>query len=98
MKTFVRTLLAVIVGMSLALFLVVAVEFMSAIAHPPPPGFTNTEAEICNLVATYPHEVLGVVVIAWAATAFISTWISTKIGGRIPGRRRPTPAIGSEPT
>jgi hypothetical protein len=85
MKTFLRSLLASIVGLILALVLVVAIEYMSSIAHPPPPGFSNTEAEICDLVSTYPHSVLGIVVIAWAATAFLSTWSATKIGGRIPG-------------
>ncbi len=85
MKKYLRQTIAIVVGTILAIFLVAAVEFMSSIAHPPPPGFTNTEAEICDLVASYPHEVLAVVVIAWAATAFLSTWLSTKIGGRIPG-------------
>jgi hypothetical protein len=85
MKMLLRSLLAIIVGIILALVLVVAVEYMSSIAHPPPQGFTNTAAEICDLVATYPHSVLGVVVIAWAATAFLSTWSATRIGGRIPG-------------
>ena len=69
--------------MALALLLVVAVELFSAVVHPVPPGFTDTMDEICQHVARYPHWVLGVVVLAWSAIAFVSTWVAKRIGNRL---------------
>jgi hypothetical protein len=85
MKTAVRTLLAVVAGMALALVLVIAVEFFSAVVHPVPPGFTGTMDEMCQHVARYPHWVLGIVVLAWSATTFVSTWVAARIGNRMAG-------------
>jgi MFS family permease len=85
MKTILRAILAIIAGMVLAFALVIAVEGFSSIVHPLPPNFTGTTDEICQHVARYPHWVLGVVVIAYSATTFLSTWIATKIGRRVAG-------------
>jgi hypothetical protein len=85
MKTALRTLLAVVAGMALAFVLVIAVELFSAAVHPVPPGFTGTMDEMCQHVARYPHWVLAVVVVAWSATAFVSTWVATRIGNRLAG-------------
>jgi hypothetical protein len=80
-----RPILAVTAGMVLALALVMAVEVFSSIVHPVPPNFTGTMEEMCEHVARYPQWVLGVAVIAWSATTFLSTWIATKIGGPVAG-------------
>ena len=85
MKTALRTVLAVVAGMALALVLVNAVELFSAVVHPFPPGFKYTMDETCQHVARYPDWVLGVVVMAWSATAFVSTWVATRIGNRVAG-------------
>ena len=85
MKTALRTLLAVVAGMALAFVLVIAVELFSAVVHPFPPDSTGTMDEICRHVARYPHWILGVVVLAWSATAFASTWVATRIGNRWAG-------------
>jgi hypothetical protein len=85
MKTALRTLLAVVAGVALALVLVIAVELFSAVVHPVPPGFTGTMDEMCQHVARYPDWVLGVVVLAWSATSFVSTWVATRIGNRLAG-------------
>ncbi len=85
MKTAIRITLAVVAGMALALVLVIAVELFSAVVHPTPPGFTGTMDEMCEHVARYPHWVLGVVVPAWSAIAFVSTWLATRIGNRSAG-------------
>lgn len=85
MKTALRTLLGVTAGMALAFVLVIAVELFSAVVHPLPPGFTGTMDEMCQHVARYPHWVLGIVVPVWSATAFVSTWVATRIGGRMAG-------------
>jgi len=80
MRLFLRTILAIIAGMGLALALVIAVEGFSSIVHPLPPEFNGTMDEMCQHVAKYPHWVLGVVVIAWSATTFLAVWTATKIG------------------
>jgi hypothetical protein len=85
MKMALRTLLAVVAGIALAFALVIAVELFSAIVHPIPPGFAGTMDEMCQHVAQYPHWVLGVVVLAWSATTFVSTWVATRIGNRSAG-------------
>ena len=85
MKTILRTILAIIAGMALAFALVVAVEVFSSVVHPVPPEFTGTMDEMCQHVARYPNWVLGVAVIAWSATTFVSTWIATKIGRPVAG-------------
>jgi hypothetical protein len=60
----------------------VAVEFFSAVVHPFPPGF---DGNIPEHVRRYPHWVLGVVVLAWGATAAAATWVASRIGGRLAG-------------
>jgi hypothetical protein len=85
MKTALRTLLAVLAGMALAFVLVIAVELFSAVVHPVPPGFTGTMDEMYQHVARYPHWILGIVVLAWSATTFASTWVATRIGNRLAG-------------
>jgi MFS family permease len=85
MARVIRVVLSVLAGMTLAGGLVVAVELLSAVVHPTPPGFTGTQQEMCEHVARYPQWVLAVVVVAWSATALASTWLATRLGRRIPG-------------
>jgi hypothetical protein len=85
MAAVIRAFLSILAGMTLAGGLVIAVEGFGAIVHLPPPGFTGTKEEMCEHVARYPHWVLAVVVAAWSATAFASTWVATRLGRRIPG-------------
>ena len=85
MKTVFRTILAVVAGMVLAFVLVIAVELLSAVVHPFPPEFTRAMDEMCQHVARYPDWVLGIVVLAWSATTFVSTWVATRLGDRLAG-------------
>jgi hypothetical protein len=82
MKSTVRTLLAVVAGMALALALVVAVEYFSSVVHPIPANF---DGNIPAHVRRYPDWVLGVVVLMWGATAAAATWAASRIGGRLAG-------------
>lgn len=41
--------------------------------------------EMCEHVARYPDWILGVVVLAWSATTYSSTWVASRIGGRLSG-------------
>ncbi|RLS54491.1 MAG: hypothetical protein DWH91_11645 [Planctomycetota bacterium] len=85
MKTAVRMILSLIAGIGVALILVIAVELISAVIHPVPPGFQGTMDEMCQHVAQYPHWVLGLVVPAWGGTAFLGTWVARKLGNRSSG-------------
>jgi hypothetical protein len=80
MKTVLRSLAAIFFGLCLAFLLLVAVEFFSAVVHPFPKDFGGTPEEMCRHVQRYPQWVLAVVVPAWAATAFVSTWIARRVG------------------
>ena len=82
MKSGIRTLFAIIVGMALALALVVAVELFSAVVHPMP---ADLNGNIPEHVRRYPHWVLGVVVLAWGATSTASTWVGSRVGNRLAG-------------
>jgi hypothetical protein len=85
MKMVLRQTLAIVTGMIIALASVTAVEIVNSVVYPPPPGFTNTEQEICELVSTYPQWLLALDGLAWAVGAFLSTWVAALIAGRIPG-------------
>src|SRR6476619_1659498 len=82
MATVFRAVGAIAAGMLVGFILVVAVELFSAVVHPLPPDFDGTMDEMCKHVARYPHWVLAVVVLAWAGTAFASTWIAGRLGNR----------------
>jgi hypothetical protein len=75
-----RCLGAIVAAAVLALVLVIAVEMFSNVVHPLPPDCTMEE--MCAHVARYPHWVLGVVVLLWGGTAFISTWVAARLGNR----------------
>jgi xanthine/uracil permease len=82
MRFTLRTLLAVITGMALALVLVVAVELFSAVVYPFPAGF---DGNVPEHVRHYPHWVLGIVVLAWGATSAAATGVASRIGGMLAG-------------
>jgi hypothetical protein len=85
MKSVLRCILGVVAGLGLAFVLVVALELFSAVVHPVPADFTETMEEICEHVARYPDWVLGIAVIAWSATTFVSIWVARRIGYRTGG-------------
>ncbi len=80
MKSILMTIVGIVLGMVLAFVLVIGVEGFSSVVHPLPAEFKGTMDEMCQHVALYPHWVLGVVVLLWGAIAFLSVWISTRIG------------------
>jgi hypothetical protein len=82
MKLGIRTLFAVVAGMALAFALVIAVELFSAVVHPFPADF---DGNIPEHVRRYPHWVLGLVVLAWGATATAATWVASRLANRLAG-------------
>jgi hypothetical protein len=81
----IRIVVSILVALTLAGGLLVAVELFSAAVYPMPPGSTNTTEEVCAHVAAYPHWILAVVVPMWSGTALASTWVGTRLGGRTAG-------------
>ncbi len=82
MKSFLRNLLAVVLGMALAFGLVVLVEMFSNVVHPLP---DELKGNIPEHVRRYPSWVLGVVVLAYGATAAAATWVAARVGSRVAG-------------
>ena len=77
-----RVVLSIATGLVVALVLVMAVEFLSAIVHPFPPDFDGSESALCEHVKRFPQWVLAVVSVAWAATTFVSCWLAKRMGNR----------------
>jgi hypothetical protein len=80
MKTVLRTVAATLAGLVVLLILTIAVELFSAVVYPLPQNFGGTREEMCLHIARYPYWVLGIVVPAWAAAAFLSSWTAGRIG------------------
>jgi hypothetical protein len=82
MKSAMRVLFGIVVGMVLAIALLVAVEAFSNVVHPYPADFNGN---IPEHVRRYQDWVLGVVVLAWGATAAAATWAASRVGNRLAG-------------
>jgi hypothetical protein len=80
-----RILGSILAGFALAFLLVIGVEVFSNVVHPFPTDFGGTPEEVCRHVERYPAWVLAVAAAMWIATAFISTWVATRLGGTIAG-------------
>jgi hypothetical protein len=85
MATVVRSVVAILAALAVALVLIVAVEIASNAVHPFPPEFTGTKEEVCRHVENYPSWILALAIPAWGGTTFLSSWIATRIGSRIHG-------------
>jgi hypothetical protein len=74
--------LAVIVGALIVAFVgMIAVEGMSAVLHPFPPGVDPTNLEACREhVARYPGGVLLLCAMGWWLTVFVSSALATRLG------------------
>jgi hypothetical protein len=83
MHPILRTVLAVVAGTVTALLLLMAVELFSAVVHPFPEGLSQTPEEICRHVERYPSWVLAIGALMWGGAAFVSVWLTGKIGNRI---------------
>jgi hypothetical protein len=80
MRAALRTVAAVFVGLVVAVVLVFAVEAFGGVVHPLPEGFGGSTEEIARHVERYQAWVLAVVVLLWAVTALVSTWIAGRMG------------------
>ena len=82
----VRSVVAVVLGLSAAMLAIAGVEWVSSILHPFPPGVDPTNYEACKAhVAQYPAWVLLLAVVGWGLGTFVSSWLATRVGsGRHP--------------
>ncbi|MFN0021875.1 MAG: hypothetical protein ACKVP0_26815 [Pirellulaceae bacterium] len=80
-KSIFWSVLAVAVSMAAAFVFVVAIEVVSAVIHPMPPGMDLHDKEACtDFFASYPQWLLAIAAVSWGLTAFISTWLATRLG------------------
>lgn len=83
-----RLILATVAGLVAAFITIMAVEFMGATLHPPPPGLDITRPEdMATLMASMPMTAMAVVVLAWILGAFDGGLVAGLIArgrGRIP--------------
>lgn len=77
---------AIILSLVVAMALIIAVEVVTTIFHPFPPGVDTSDHEVVEAhVARCPHWVLALAVVGWGVTTFVSAWIATRLGaGRHP--------------
>lgn len=80
MKTALITLAAVLAGLIATFLLVIAVEYLSNVAHPFPEGTEQTMEAVCQHVERYPAWILAVAIPLWAVAAFAGTWTAQRFG------------------
>ena len=85
-RSLMRSVGAIIASLVVAMMLIIAVEAISAIFHPFPPGVDTSDIEVVKAyVAKYPHWGLALAVVGWGGTVFASAWLATRLGaGRHP--------------
>lgn len=82
-RAILRSLLAVVVSLTVAFALVVAVELLCGALHPVPPGVDLNDLEACrDHVASFPDGVLAIAVAGWSVTVFASVWLATRLGSQ----------------
>ncbi len=77
---------SIAISLIMALILVIAVEWLSSLLHPFPPGFDATSTAMYEHVGNYPIWVLALLGGAgWGITMLVATWLATRLGtGRHP--------------
>jgi divalent metal cation (Fe/Co/Zn/Cd) transporter len=79
----IRTILAVLAGLLVALGLLLGLEYLAMSLFPPPPGTTLAdEADLARLVADAPAGKLLWVTLAWAAAALGGGWTAARVARR----------------
>lgn len=80
-NSIVRSVLAVIASVALAVCLFMAIEGVSSILHPWPDNFSGTFEEVADQVKSYPVWVLAFLGgVGYGLTMLLCTFIATRIG------------------
>ncbi len=78
-----RTILAVLVGLVVAVLTMLASEYIGMSLFPPPPGTQlDTEADLARLIASASTGKLAWVLFGWTLAAFIGGWVASRISRR----------------
>jgi len=72
---------ALVASLVVAMALIIAVEAISEVLHPFPPGVDPTDFDACKAhVARYPYWLLVAAGALWVGTVFVSVWLATRLG------------------
>jgi hypothetical protein len=76
----IRTILAVLAGLLVALATMLALEYVGMSLFPLPPGIDlDNEADLARLVASATLGKKLWVLLAWAAAAFVGGWVAARL-------------------
>ncbi len=79
-----RSILAVVAGLVLGVVIIAAVEYMSHMAYPPPPGLDMKDPEAMKaMVANLPVGALLFLLLAWALGSFGGGWLAARLSQRL---------------
>ena len=83
MRSFVRSILAVIAGLVVAVIIITVFEMVNSQVYPLPPGVDPTDQEALRAVAKdIPAGAFVLVVAGWAAGALAGAWSAGRLVGR----------------
>jgi hypothetical protein len=78
-----RSILAVLMGVVVGGLLVAAVEFVSHLIYPPPPGLNHSDVDaLKGAMATAPAGALLLVLLAWALSSLGGGWLAASVARR----------------
>lgn len=80
MKSFIRSILAIVAGVIVAGLFIVGIETIGQRLYPPPPGLDvkNPEA-LREMVRAMPLAAIGSVLLAWVVGALAGAWVAAGI-------------------
>jgi cation transport ATPase len=85
MNPIIRSIVGIIVGIVLAMFVVSGVEYVAYVLFPPPAGLDPRSAEdMPQILAQMPVAAFLVVGLAWALAVFVGGWGTARIARRAP--------------
>jgi pimeloyl-ACP methyl ester carboxylesterase len=85
MHPVVRSILGIIVGVALAMFLIVGIEYLAHVLFPPPAGLDpNNADDLAQILAQMPAPGFLVIGIAWGLGAFVGGWGAARVARRAP--------------
>lgn len=75
-----KTALGVVAGVVIAFLCIFAIEAVSHLIFPPPPGTDLTDpAQVARLMEVMPTAALVMVVVAWFAGALAGAWVANAV-------------------
>ena len=85
MNPTIRSILGIVVGVVLAVFVISVVEYLAYVVFPPPAGLNPRDAaDLPQILAQMPVGAFLIVGIAWALGAFVGGWGAGRIARRAP--------------